>query len=135
MPSLGKWSTKGYALMDQMTFILSPKISHVLIILIKKYFSNLASSNVNSYLNYSPHQFTAEEEPFSQCYKDCILTRCNSQHCCSQAFYSQRCLRFDTRKCLITEKVSFKSNVIAHRPKLEKGGLTNFINYGGNEEF
>lgn len=52
---------KGYALMDQMTFILSLKISHVLIILMEKYFSNLASSNVNSYLNYSPHQFTAEE--------------------------------------------------------------------------
>lgn len=52
---------KGYGLMDQMTFILSPKISHVRIILMEKYFSNLASSNVNSYLNYSPHKFTAEE--------------------------------------------------------------------------
>ena len=51
--------------MDQMTFICSPKIPHALIILIEKYFSNLASSNVSSYLNYSPHQFTAEEEPFS----------------------------------------------------------------------
>lgn len=52
---------KGYALMDQMTFILSPKSSPVLIILMEKYFSSLASSNVSSYLNYSPYQFTAED--------------------------------------------------------------------------
>lgn len=60
-------------------YSLSKNLLNVLIILIEKYFSNLASSNVTSHLNYSPHQFTAEEEPFSWCYKDCILTRYNSQ--------------------------------------------------------
>lgn len=91
---------KGYALMDQMTFILFPKISHVLIILIEKYFINLASSNVTSFLNYSPHQFTVEEEPFSSCYKDCILTRYNSQRLFPDILLT-RCLRSDTIKCLI----------------------------------
>lgn len=125
---------KGYALMDQMTFILFPKISHVLIILIEKYFSNLASSNVTSYLNYSPHQFTAEEEPFSSCYKDCILTRYNSQRLCPGILLT-RCLRSDTIKCLIVGEGSFKSNVIANWPKLDKRGLINFINYRRHKDY
>lgn len=88
---------KGYALMDEMTFILSPKISPVRIILMEKYFSNLASSNVNSYLNYSPHKFAAEES-LSESYKDCILTRCNSQCSCPQTLLSEACLRFVSLK-------------------------------------
>lgn len=98
--------------MDQMTFICSPKIPHALIILIEKYFSNLASSNVSSYLNYSPHQFTAEEEPFSYCYKDCILTTSNLKTVVHRHFL-QGHLRSDTIQGETIEGC-FKSNLIAN---------------------
>lgn len=76
--------------------------------------------HVTSYLNYSPHQLTAEEEPFSSCYKDCILTRYNSQSL-FPCILLTRCLRSDTIKCLIVKEGSFKSNVIANWSKLDRG--------------
>lgn len=47
--------------MDRMTFIHSPKFSHVVI---EEHITVLASSNVNSSLNYYVHQFTDEDDPF-----------------------------------------------------------------------
>lgn len=86
------------------------------------------------FLNYSPHQFTAEEEPFSWCYKDCILTRYNSQRLFPGILHT-RCLRSDTIKCLIVGEGSFKSNVIENWTKLDKRVLINFINYRRHKDY
>lgn len=64
----------------------------------------------------------------SPSYKDCILTRCNSQ-CCSWVLLLQGCSRSVSTRGLIIGEMSFQPSVVEAWIKLEKWSLTNFINY------